>query len=191
MTHFIGEWFIDENICDNLIDFFENSEYTKDKKVVINETKSKISRGKKSIDISLPIKYDCEAMVAYRKALNNVCLKYMQKFPYCNKYDPWDITEFVNIQYYKPGWGYNKFHTERSGPSAPFAQRHLVFMTYLNTVTDEGETEFLHQDLKVKAEKGKTLIWPADWTYTHRGIPSPTQEKYIITGWYSFVDTLQ
>ena len=28
-----------------------------------------------------------------------------------------------------------------------------------------------------------TLIWPADWTFTHRGVPSPTQEKIITTGW--------
>ena len=39
--------------------------------------------------------------------------------------------------------------------------------------------------IKVKPEKGLTLIWPADWTFTHRGIPSP-QEQYIVTGWLSF-----
>ena len=57
-------------------------------------------------------------------------------------------------------------------------------MTYLNNVTDKGETEFLHQKLKIKPEIGKTLIWPTDFTHTHRGIPSPTQEKYIVTGWF-------
>ena len=60
-------------------------------------------------------------------------------------------------------------------------------MTYLNDVEDKGETEFVLQNLKVKAEKGKTLIWPADWTHTHRGIISPTQEKYIVTGWFNFM----
>jgi hypothetical protein len=60
-------------------------------------------------------------------------------------------------------------------------------MTYLNTVTDQGGTEFLHQNLTVNAEQGKTLIWPADWTYTHRGVISPTQEKYIITGWFNYI----
>ena len=61
-------------------------------------------------------------------------------------------------------------------------------MFYLNDVEDEGETEFYYQKLKVKPKKGLTLIWPADWTHTHRGIPSKTQEKYIATGWYSFTD---
>ena len=58
-------------------------------------------------------------------------------------------------------------------------------MTYLNDVKDGG-TEFLYQNLKTKAEKGLTLIWPSAWTHTHKGIISPTKEKYIITGWYAF-----
>jgi hypothetical protein len=59
-------------------------------------------------------------------------------------------------------------------------------MTYLNNIKKGGETEFFYQNLKVKPEKGLTLIWPADWTFTHRGIPSPKEIKYITTGWYSY-----
>jgi tryptophan synthase alpha subunit len=69
----------------------------------------------------------------------------------------------------------------------PACDRHLVFMTYLNDITDQGETEFYYQQLKVKPEKGLTLMWGVDWTFTHRGIVSPTQEKYITTGWLSFI----
>jgi hypothetical protein len=60
-------------------------------------------------------------------------------------------------------------------------------MTYLNDVHDAGGTEFFHQKLTVLPRKGLTLIWPADWTHTHRGIVSPTEEKYVITGWFDFV----
>jgi hypothetical protein len=60
-------------------------------------------------------------------------------------------------------------------------------MTYLNTVTDGGETEFFWQKIKVKPEKGLTLIWPSDFTHTHRGIPSPSQKKYIVTGWFNIL----
>jgi hypothetical protein len=59
-------------------------------------------------------------------------------------------------------------------------------MTYLNDVNDQGETEFYHQNIKIKPEKGLTLIWPADWTHTHRGITSPSENKFIVTGWYNF-----
>ena len=72
--------------------------------------------------------------------------------------------------------------------TAPFnlnPLRHLVFMTYLNDVPDGG-TEWYYQDLKLPAEKGLTILWPADWTHTHRGIISMSTTKYIITGWYSY-----
>ena len=93
----------------------------------------------------------------------------------------------INIQYYPKNGGYKQYHTERTNLNYPIVSRHLVFMTYLNDITDRGETEFFHQKIKVKPKKGLTLIWPVDWTFTHRGIPSPTQEKYIITGWYNFI----
>jgi hypothetical protein len=50
----------------------------------------------------------------------------------------------------------------------------------------DGGTEFYHQKLTVEAQKGKTLMWPADWTFTHRGVVSNTSDKYIITGWFSY-----
>ena len=48
------------------------------------------------------------------------------------------------------------------------------------------KTEFKYYGKKVKAKKGLTLLWPPDFTHTHRGIPSPTEEKYIVTGWCEF-----
>ena len=60
-------------------------------------------------------------------------------------------------------------------------------MTYLNDVTDAGETEFYYQKIKVKPEKGLTLIWPSEWPWTHRGLTSKTQIKYIATGWFCYV----
>ena len=60
-------------------------------------------------------------------------------------------------------------------------------MTYLNDVVDGGETEWYYQNIKIKPVKGLTVIWPTDWTYTHRGLTSPTQTKYIATGWFNFL----
>ena len=115
--------------------------------------------------------------------------EYVEKFPYANNYDPWGIVEPINIQKYLPGGGYYEYHTERGSANGVQSSRHLVFMTYLNDVSDCGETQFLHQDYQVHPEKGKTIIWPADWTYTHRGIPSLTETKYIVTGWFNFFAT--
>ena len=59
-------------------------------------------------------------------------------------------------------------------------------MTYLNDVNKGGETEFYYQKLKIKPEKGLTLIWSADWTFTHKGHTTLDEDKYIITGWFNF-----
>jgi hypothetical protein len=125
-------------------------------------------------------------MVKYAQNLQSCVDKYIQKYPWCNKYASWNIIEPINIQYYSPNGGYHIWHTERTTSASPISGRHLVFMTYLNDVTDSGETEFLHQQLKIKPEKGLTLIWPADWMFTHRGVASLTQEKYIATGWFNY-----
>lgn len=58
-------------------------------------------------------------------------------------------------------------------------------MTYLNDVQNGG-TEFLYQKITTKAKKGLTLIWPSDFTHTHRG-QICDKTKYIITGWFDFI----
>ena len=57
-------------------------------------------------------------------------------------------------------------------------------MTYLNTIKVGGETEFLYQKLKIKPKKGLTLIWPTDWTHTHRGLISN------VVGFSNFNETI-
>ena len=49
------------------------------------------------------------------------------------------------------------------------------------------QTEWYYQKKKIQPKKGLSVIWPPDFTHTHRGIPSPTQEKYIVTGWWNFI----
>jgi len=79
--------------------------------------------------------------------------------------------------------GFNYYHYERDDLST--CSRNLVFMTYLNDVEDGG-TQFKYQNLITPAKKGLTLIWPTDFTHTHRGVISQTKEKYIVTGWYTY-----
>jgi hypothetical protein len=35
----------------------------------------------------------------------------------------------------------------------------------------------------IKPKSGKLLIFPACWTYPHRGTMPISDDKYIITGW--------
>ena len=96
------------------------------------------------------------------------------------------MREPISVQKYPKGGGFKTWHSERTQNDYTQNIRHLVYMTYLNDVTDAGETEWYHQRLKIQPSKGLTVIWPPDWTHVHRGIPSPTQTKYIATGWYTF-----
>jgi hypothetical protein len=100
----------------------------------------------------------------------------------------------MNIQKYPAGGGFKVWHHERDRATIPNCTRHLVFMTYLNDVKEGGGTEFAHQrevrgEKALKAEKGLTVIWPADWTHTHRGIVAPNEEKIIATGWLHLTNT--
>jgi hypothetical protein len=60
--------------------------------------------------------------------------------------------------------------------------RALTFIWYLNDVTDDGYTEFI-DGTRIQPETGKLLIFPATWTYLHRGVSPKTETKYICTGW--------
>jgi prolyl 4-hydroxylase len=80
--------------------------------------------------------------------------------------------------------GYHGWHFERGG--AESIDRMMAYMTYLEAPKEGGETEFLHQSLRIKPVVGRTLIWPAGFTHMHRGNPPLDGEKMYITGWFNF-----
>ncbi len=185
---FIGAWVLDNlEICDNLIRLFQASPDKVAGSSLDRDGKKVIDSSKESVDLSLPPDSPEPAFRSYIAELQKVVQQYVAEYPWCNEYGAWTIVQPVNIQFYPKGGGYRSFHTERSSAHPSMSGRHLVFMTYLNDVHDAGGTEFFHQKLVVSARKGLTLIWPVDWTHTHRGVVSKTEEKYIITGWFGFV----
>lgn len=192
MNNFIlQEYLEDITVCDKLINLHKISD-NKHIGVIGANGKDTVDLSKKaSTDLTIyPQDIALNAIIKnYFDQLQNVIEIYKKQYPMSDNYAPWGLTEGFNIQHYKPNEGYFNWHTERASAIPENCNRHLVFMTYLNDVNDQGETEFYHQKLKVKPKKGLTLIWPADWTYTHRGITSPTEEKYILTGWYNFFET--
>jgi prolyl 4-hydroxylase len=182
LQNFISGWYLDDlKICDELIKFYKLS-----KKKYPGVIGDGLDRTKKSsTDVSLDYQ---PLWLAYVTELQKVLDCYKKEYPWCDKFSSWGITETVNIQHYAPKEGYFSWHTERSNTVHPAVTRHLVFMTYLNDVTDQGETEWFHQKIKIQPKKGLTVIWPADWTFVHRGISSNTQDKYIVTGWLNYLD---
>ena len=55
-------------------------------------------------------------------------------------------------------------------------------MTYLNTVSNGGETEFM-QGAKIKPSTGKIILFPGAFPYLHRGLIPRSDDKYILSSW--------
>ena len=132
-------------------------------------------------DISGP---EYKVFVDYFVLLQGFYLDYKEQWPFLDSFlDKVHIGSF-NLQRYLPGDHFARLHSERTGISK--LHRIFAFMTYLNDVEEGGTTDFIYYGLKIKPEKGKTLIWPAEWTHAHTGSVLEGGKKYIITGWMNF-----
>jgi hypothetical protein len=189
MENFIRSWSITNlSICDQIIEYHKKSPLKSAGLTYDNFYNQHIVNKEVKDSVDVKVSVHDEISLIYSAELKKIVNNYINEFSFCNWGTPWGLLEDINIQYYPPGGGFKEWHCERSSSFYPSTARHLVFMTYLNDIENGGETEFFYQKIKVKPSKGLTLIWPADWTYTHRGIPAPQTEKYIITGWLSFLD---
>jgi hypothetical protein len=184
----IGGWYIDTKVCDNLIKYFEESEL---------KEAGKFGSGEGFVDLevkdSTDIYLEREDLLAspvlgeYISEVFKALEEFKNLYPYSTLgLAAWGFNPQINLKRYIPGQAYHGWHCERPNTTPGINERHLSFLTYLNDVTDGGETEFLHQGIKIKPERGLTVISGCDWTAVHRGLPSPTETKYIASGWFSY-----
>ena len=194
-------------MIDNLIHVNENCMTIEQCREIINfyEDNPKLHRkGTVNVEEGFTVDYDkvkrCTEMYISSDALNkpnvfenltevlaSTIEQYKNKYPFLHQLCRWDISHSFNIQKYLPNEAYFLLHSENMGMVNGFAERRLIaWMLYLNDITDDGETEFPTQEIKFKPKTGSMLIWPAYWTHPHHGLPSQTEIKYIITGWFSF-----
>ena len=185
-THFIGTWNIDNNsVCDEIINFFEEN---KDLQKPGIAGKGENHLIKKTTDISIKptelenLKYKC--FKDYITDLHKCFIDYQDQWPFLKTMIKDVDIGLFNVQKYSPGDHFSHVHTERS--SIDSIHRIFAWMTYLNDVDDGGTTNFTHYNMKIKPQKGKTLIWPAEWTHAHSGEILNSGLKYIITGWMHF-----
>ena len=177
-------------LCKSFINTFEASDEKKPG-IVYGPDGNSFTSGKKSTDISFHPGYlEHNTWGPLLKQLIPVIEK--GQVDYINRYqtameniDPFEISPLFNIQRYLPGEGFSTWHCERA--TLPHSNRVLVWMVYLNSLTDRGETEFLYQHHFEEPKEGKLVIWPSDWMYMHRGVSSLSQTKYIITGWFTHI----
>jgi len=183
--NFIGSWILkDTDMCDEIVNFFEANPSDQGIGAIgggIDESQ------KKTTDIPIkPKQLEQEKYKIFNTYINNVvnCFKdYKEQWPFLNTIKGMEIGTF-NLQKYSPGGHFSAVHTERASSST--MHRVLAFMTYLNDVEEGGETSFHYYDINVQPKKGKTIIWPAEWTHAHSGGVVKQGCKYIVTGWIQF-----
>jgi hypothetical protein len=179
---FIKKYKTPYHVCDKVVNYFEENRslWTIGRCGARNgvEVNKDV---KDSIDLCL--KQKPKELNEYFDCLGKYINKYIEEFDILKNTTNLVISEGANIQKYKKNGGFKKWHMER-GEGNFGIKRALVFMTYLNDAKHSG-TDFKYQKISFECIKGDTLIWPADFTHTHRG--QVTQEtKYIITGWVHY-----
>ena len=184
--NFIGAYNIEnDSLCEKIVSFFEENKDLQSQGAVGDGVDEKI---KKSTDITIyPNNLKEEKFFLFKDYLNslNQCYQdYRETYPFLKKFIKKVDLGYFNIQKYLPGGHFAELHSQRT--SLQNLHRLFAWMTYLNDVDDGGTTDFDYFDIKVKPEKGKTLIWPAEWTHAHTGSILKSGKKYIITGWMHF-----
>ena len=186
IPHFIGSWTIEPlSLCDELISFFEAHPD--------HQAQGKTAGGlnlasKNSVDLTIRPRelsqHDHQPVREYLDALFSCHRDYLEQWSFLKNVMPRVEISSFNIQRYEPGGHFLKLHSERT--TLATSHRVLAWMTYLNDVEDGGSTHFHHQNLEIQPSKGKTLIWPAEWTHAHKARVLNHGVKYIITGWMHF-----
>jgi hypothetical protein len=114
----------------------------------------------------------------------NTCYKdYVDQYSVLGGYNNHTIFTY-KIQKTEPAGGYHVWHSEDGERS--HSSRVGVYILYLNDVDEGGETEFLYLSKRVKAKKGRLVIFPPNYPWAHRGNPPLSNTKYIMTGWMEF-----
>ena len=169
---------ITRDICNQLIDDFNS-----------DQNESKRLKGPRNIHmIQNNIQFYEYSLLnagnsSFTKSLRSRLKEYRELNPFLMQLD-WGIEETCQLQKYTPGQFYSIEHCEHS---VARQKRILAWMFYLNDVFEGGGgTKFPQQDVVLNARAGDLYIWPAFWTFSHLGIPSTKEDKYIITGWCSF-----
>ena len=184
-------------LCKEMINLFETEHFDKYEGVTAGGLNKNI---KDTIDFQIPAKNAnnkpewTKIRTLLDKELTNNVKKYVKYINECvtieeenstQKYRLFDesITfETMQMQRYTKNKGRYVYHQDFSCDWIAKKYRVITFLWYINDVLEGGETEFWASH-RIKPEAGKLLLFPATWTYPHRGMMPISNDKYIVTGW--------
>ena len=182
---------LDEDFCKHVIEKFENDsnsfpgETGEGVNTEIKDSTDLCFYGDKNWEEEDKIFYD---------SLSKYTTDYIQKY-----YN--DRVWNANVQSYDTGYQIQRTTPEQTGyvwhhdsvsslnRNNEVSARIITFLWYLNTTVDgSGTTEF-YDGTHITPEAGKLILFPATWTYSHRGHPPTEGLKYICTGWIWEIQT--
>ena len=132
-----------------------------------------------------------------KKQFKNICANYLQgwidavatvnpeNLPYNMAEGPVYLSSLQIQKYPKGSKGYPAIHCEADGHL--MHRRILAPILYLNDVTDGGCTEITLANATIPPVAGNAMVIPSQPPWYHRGLPSKTQDKYIITTWLEWM----
>ena len=184
---------IPDLLCNDIIDLFDNQTDGKYDGLTIGGVNKDI---KDTTDFLIPHKCNKWSKINsfLQKELNNHLQKYIKQIN-IDSYLPDNnntvdgrifidsklmIDNFM-VQKYTKNKGKYTFHNDFHKDENRY--RIITYLWYLNDIIEGGETEFW-DGYKIKPEKGKLILFPANWCFQHRGNKPISTDKYIITGWF-------
>ena len=174
---------LSDELCDEIIKIHTNDMTKKD-----GSTLGGVDKEVKDTT-DLVINADCnkykDILDLLKKKLNDIIPIYINTFTgienYINLFNREYFIEYFIIQKYERNKGKYIFHNDSRIDYVNKKNRLFTYIWYLNDLHEGGETEFVN--FKIIPEKGKLILFPACWTFPHRGNMPISDDKYIVTGW--------
>jgi len=198
--YYTDEPLLSSDFCNNLIQKFDHDPnrhqgYTtgnnKSKKQLNDADKDLSLKIKRSTDLFLSpypeYKAECGVMFDAVSTLldqyQDLMEDYIQgrTFPFKN---PKSRLTGFNLQKTEPG---EYFHWHADDLIEGRWYRGMTYILYLNDIHDKGYTEFYDGTI-IQPKQGHALLFPATWSYIHRGVSPASETKYICVGWWQTTD---
>jgi hypothetical protein len=172
----IYEGSLEPNICDALIDVYEN--------IPIPEKHERIENNSKPNFTQFNLTEHCNFNDEIAQIHNHLIGK---TFEYRDLY-----YEFIDKRVFPESHAFEQFRIKKYNADGTdmfdthvdvmdyaSARRFLSFFWYLNDVEVGGETRFYNLDITPK--KGTLVVFPPLWMFPHKGEPPLSGEKYLLS----------
>lgn len=175
---------LSRDFCEDVIERFERAEdkrpgvaQTRDNEIILDKTH------KDTIELVItddPLWRGVEETLM--KSYSEYVQRYINEFSSVLAVSPETYREVFYIKKYEVG-GFFNWHIDCKGENF---YRILAIQFYFNDVAVGGETEFRFQNMSVKPQCGRLIVFPTLWTYRHRGAPVVSNPKYVCTNFLRF-----